>query len=275
MNFIELSFLLCGLVLVFGAEDWERSFYEVLATVDRVLEPQAAHSGTLIFLHGYDETADDWIEIVEDLQESLPWLKIIVPTAAKRKILSTGQPGKGPLQKHSWFDLPDLFGYRGMPDDRHDATGLRMGRAWLRDLITEEIEKTKIPSNRIALVGYDMGGALAIFTALTYGKTLAGVAGVNAYIPLQQRIIDERTKNKKLPVLLLHGEADVIVPFDYAFKDSDAFLKKIDQPFTKHSYQRVKHDWTAQMQKDLKAFLQNVLPGHSESTPLSKAHEDL
>jgi len=271
-------FNLCA--LVYGAGVWGKSFYENHATVDRVLEPKKTHTGTLILLHGYDETAEEWIDTAEDIQKVMPWLKIIVPTAASRRIMSTGQPGKLPLEKHAWFDLVDRFGYRGMPEDRHDSTGLRMGRAWLREFIKKETVASKIPSSRVALAGFDMGGALAFFTALTHRKRLAGAAGIGAWIPLQPRITDEySTKNKEMQVLLQHGEEDIIVPFDHAFKDSDAFLKKQGQPFRKHTYKGVKHDWTGQIEKDLVAYLQQVLPENSDSSSKTSAskkqHEDL
>jgi len=144
----------------------------------------------------------------------------------------------------------------------------------------KETVASKIPSSRVALAGFDMGGALAFFTALTHRKRLAGAAGIGAWIPLQPRITDEySTKNKEMQVLLQHGEEDIIVPFDYAFPNSDDFLKKLGQPFGKHTYKGVKHDWTGQIEKDLVAYLQQVLPENSDSSSKTSAskkqHEDL
>jgi len=258
---LTLVWFLLGFALGVPQEAWPLDLYSNTGTLDHVLEPEEGnHVGTLIWFHSYDETADHWVDIMEDIQEEIPGLKIVLPTAAPRRIMSTGEPGVLPLQKHAWFDLIDRFAYRGMPDDRDDSTGIRMTRAWIRNLIRDEISHSKIPSNRIVLGGFDMGGAISIFTGLTFENTLGGVIGVASWIPLQGRIRQERTKeNALLPIILLHGKEDIIVPYKHAFIHAVKFLRETNQPHDTQSYENFKHYWIQGMQDDTIKFLKKVL----------------
>jgi len=200
---LTLVWFLLGFALGVPQENWPLELYANTGTLARVLESEEGnHVGTLIWFHGYDETADNWVDIMEDIRDEIPGLKIVLPTAAPRRIMSTGQPGVLPMQKPAWFDLIDRFAYRGMPDDRDDSTGIRMTRAWIRNLIRDEISHSKIPSEKIVLGGFDMGGAISIVTGLTFESTLAGAIGVAAWIPLQSRLRQERTKKTHIYRLL-------------------------------------------------------------------------
>jgi len=260
-------------------ETWPKDFYANIGTIGHVIEPRGKHVGTLIFFHGFKQTAENWIQTMTEVQEEVPGLRIVLPTAEPRRIMATGQPGKLPRNENAWFDLIDRFGYYGLPDDREDATGIRMARAWIRDIIRDEISKTKTPSNKIVLGGWDMGAAISVFTGLTFENTLAGVAAHTGWIPLQSRLKVERTKeNDLLPFLLTHGEDDIVVPYTHAFPHSEKFLKSFGQPYTKSTYEYIPHYWTQGMQDDLVDFVKKVLKtkGKVEKKPSPPSqHVDL
>lgn len=56
----------------------------------------------------------------------------------------------------------------------------------VRKLIDEEI-KSGIPSHRIIVGGFSQGGALALYTAVTYPKRLGGVLPLSSWLPLHQQ----------------------------------------------------------------------------------------
>jgi len=249
-------------------EDWPSEYYLNVGTLGHVLEPAEGdgHTGTLIWFHGFDETANHWIDIMREIQEEVPGLKIVLPTAEPRRIMATGQPGILPKIKPAWFDLIDRFGYYGMPYDREDSTGMRMTRAWIRNLIRDELSHSKIPSEKVVLGGFDMGGTISIFTGLTFERKLAGVIGVASWIPLQGRIKLERTKeNEQLPIALCHGKEDIIVPYMHTFPHSERFLKETNQPYETSSYDFFKHYWTQPMQDDTIKYLKKFLNAKGKS----------
>lgn len=79
----------------------------------------------------------------------------------------------------SWFDLFTLD-----ESGPEDECGIKEAAKLVHSLIDREIESSKIPSSRIALGGFSQGGALALYSAFTYNKPLAGVMALSCWIPL-------------------------------------------------------------------------------------------
>lgn len=52
-------------------------------------------------------------------------------------------------------------------------------------MIENEI-KGGIPPSRILVGGFSQGGALAIYSALTFSEVLAGVVGLSCWLPLHK-----------------------------------------------------------------------------------------
>lgn len=59
-------------------------------------------------------------------------------------------------------------------------------------LIDDEV-KAGIPSNRIMVGGFSQGGALALYSALTYPKPLAGVVALSCWLPMHQQLLKVST----------------------------------------------------------------------------------
>lgn len=53
-------------------------------------------------------------------------------------------------------------------------------------MINNEI-RAGIPADRIILGGFSQGGALALYSALTYPEKLGGVIGLSCWLPLHSR----------------------------------------------------------------------------------------
>lgn len=51
-------------------------------------------------------------------------------------------------------------------------------------------EEAGIPPERIVVGGFSQGGGLALYSALTYDKPLAGVVALSAWLPLHKEIVD-------------------------------------------------------------------------------------
>lgn len=84
------------------------------------------------------------------------------------------------FQMPSWFDLKTLDA-SGPEDDE----GIKKATNSIHSLIEQE-EALGIASNRIAIGGFSQGGALALYSALTYPKPLACVIGLSCWLPLHK-----------------------------------------------------------------------------------------
>lgn len=94
----------------------------------------------------------------------------------------------------SWFDLKtlDISG----PEDEE---GIKAATLNVHSMINTEIEKG-IPSNRIVLGGFSQGGALALYSALTFNKPLAGVVSLSCWLPLHKQFPGIKTNSEDIPV---------------------------------------------------------------------------
>lgn len=72
------------------------------------------------------------------------------------------------------------------PSGPEDEDGIRKASEMVHAMIAEEIA-AGIPSNRIIIGGFSQGGALALYSALTYAQPLAGVIALSTWLPLHQR----------------------------------------------------------------------------------------
>lgn len=67
-----------------------------------------------------------------------------------------------------------------------DEEGIRRAAETVHSMIAEEV-KAGIPTERIILGGFSQGGALALFSALTFPQPIAGVIALSAWLPLHQK----------------------------------------------------------------------------------------
>lgn len=118
-------------------------------------------------------------------------MKVICPTAPVMSVtLNAG------FQMPSWFDLKSLD-----IGGEEDEAGIRNATKNVHSWISKEIE-AGIPSNRIVLGGFSQGGALALFSALTYEQPLAGVVSLSCWLPLHKQFPGIKKSSDAVPVSL-------------------------------------------------------------------------
>lgn len=78
-------------------------------------------------------------------------------------------------------------------------------------IIREEVERNKIPTNRIVIGGFSQGCVLGLLTALTSEYRFGGIVALSGYMPLYDRIMTiAADANRKTPVFWGHGDADTV-----------------------------------------------------------------
>lgn len=81
-----------------------------------------------------------------------------------------------------------------------------------------------IPSERIVLGGFSQGGAMSLLSGLTCPHKLGGIFGLSCYLLLKDKLRDmlpEGNANAKTKVFMGHGDADMVVRYEWGSKTAD------------------------------------------------------
>jgi len=167
--------------------------YELRETAE---QPDAC----VIWLHGLGADGHDFADIVPmlGLPESLK-ARFVFPHAPVMPVtINAGWP------MPAWYDILAMSPARTVDN----ASFLRSVEQ-IEALIAEQIEKG-IAADRILLVGFSQGGAMAYDVGLNHSPKIAGVAALSTYLAIPERVTDEGPKS--FPLLVQHGSADDVVP---------------------------------------------------------------
>lgn len=159
--------------------------------------PRAEHRGTLVWLHGLGASGHDFESVLPYLQR--PDLRIVLPHAPVRPVTINGG-----MKMRAWYDITTMEHVPG----RNDAADIASSRSDIEALIHAEHARG-IPYERIAVVGFSQGGAMALHTGLAFSERLAGVVVLSAY-ELEGTVQHEA--NRDTPMFFGHGSADMVVP---------------------------------------------------------------
>jgi len=153
-----------------------------------------------------------------------PFMKVICPTAPTQPVsLNAG------FRMPSWFDLKTLD--IGGPEDE---PGIQAARDNVHGMIQKEIS-AGIPANRIVLGGFSQGGALALYSALTYDQPLAGVVALSCWLPLHKQFPGAKVNSEDVPIFQAHGDYDPVVPYKFG-QLSASLLKSFMKNVTFKTY---------------------------------------
>ena len=169
-----------------------------------IVEPPRPATACVIWLHGLGATGHDFVDAVEALElPSKHSVRFIFPHAPNQAVTINNN-----MTMPAWFDIHGLD-INAIQDEK----GITAAQATLGLLIKDVIQQG-IPSDRIILIGFSQGGALALHTAIRFDQPLAGVAGLSTYIPLHRQLAKEQNPaNKNISIFLAHGFMDPVVSY--------------------------------------------------------------
>lgn len=204
-----------------------------------------SHPLQLIFLHGLGDTGHGWASTMGQLRS--PNTKVICPTAPTMPVtLNHGFP------MPSWFDLYSLD-----INGQEDEAGIKRASAVVHKMLQDEI-KGGIEAKRIILGGFSQGGALALYSALTFPEQLAGVMALSCWLPLHKGFPAAKRTGDSLPVLQCHGDSDPIVPYKVG-QMSAVLLKGLLKGAAFNTYRGLSHSSSDEEQADMKKFVEEHL----------------
>ncbi len=150
----------------------------------------------VILLHGVGADGDDLIGLAPILSQVLPDTEFLAPNAP--------EPCDMAPFGYQWFSLQDRS------PDRIEA-GVRAAAPLVDQFIDETCEARQISSDRVALLGFSQGCMMSLFVGLRRQSPVAAVVGYSGALVAPQKLTHEIVSRP--PVLLVHGEADPVVPF--------------------------------------------------------------
>jgi phospholipase/carboxylesterase len=187
------------------------------------IEPRAggAARNLVVFLHGYGADGKDLIEIGRAWQTLLPNAAFVSPHAPD----PCGQAPSG----RQWFPLT----FRD-PDERWK--GVNLAGPVLERFLEAELQRRNLPPSALALVGFSQGTMMALHVGLRRATAPAAIVGYSGMLVLKgDKDIDGYRPQIRArpPVLMIHGDADEVIPADALFHSTDA-LAKLDVPVEWH-----------------------------------------
>ncbi len=162
----------------------------------------------VIWLHGLGADGHDFEPMVPELKLK-PELNIrfIFPHAPMIPV--TINQG---FVMRAWYDIKS-----DRIASEPDEAGIRQSAALVDQIIEEQIA-AGIAADRIVLAGFSQGGAIVLQAGLRQTKSLAGIMALSTYLPLAEKLADEKTEaNQDIPIFLVHGAIDQVIPIDLAY----------------------------------------------------------
>lgn len=220
---------------------------ELLPAVE--IEPsQGPARASVLWLHGLGADGHDFEPVI-------PALKL--PAALAIRFVLPHAPSL-PVTVNNGYVMPAWYDILAFGEERQfNHQQLLDSAARVHALIDREIARG-VPSHRILLAGFSQGGAVNFEAALTYPQPLAGVLALSTYFPTAYSVQPHRAQSG-LPVNILHGTADPIVPIQMA-RSARRHLERIGLAPEFRSYV-MGHELCQEELADIAAFLQLCLGG--------------
>jgi phospholipase/carboxylesterase len=151
----------------------------------------------VVLLHGPGADGQSVID------QALNW----APTMPKAEFLAAEAPflSKGSGSGKVWFDMTDLSA------DRMGA-GVRAAAPMLDAFLSEVLAERRLPDRHLALVGFSQGAMLALHVGLRRPRQIGAIVAFSGAVYDTDNLLAGEIKSRP-PVLMIHGEADQVVPF--------------------------------------------------------------
>lgn len=164
---------------------------------------RAARSGQarslVVFLHGYGADGADLLGLADPLAPHLPDTAFVAPDAPERPA--------GSAFGHQWFPIPWLDG--SAPEAAE--AGLAAASADLDVFLDARLAGEGLAEGVMAVIGFSQGTMMALHVMARRHHAAAAIVGFSGRLLHPERLAAEA--RVRPPVLLLHGDADPVVPF--------------------------------------------------------------
>jgi phospholipase/carboxylesterase len=155
----------------------------------------------VLLLHGLGSNGQDLISLAPYWASLLPDTVFVSPDAPFAcDMVPPGYPNS-----YQWFSLQSR-------DPQDMLSGSKAAEPLLSAFIKNQMQRFNIKEESTALVGFSQGTMMSLYVAPRYQNKLAGVLGYSGAL-LGGEALGEAGMHK-IPVQLIHGEADNVVPVE-------------------------------------------------------------
>lgn len=154
-----------------------------------------APTSMVILLQGYGSNGDDLIGLAHYWRRALPDTVFLSPHAP--------QPCPGAPDGWQWWPITDFS-----PASR--IAGVRQAAPVVDAFIDQQLARFGLSEDRLALVGFSQGTMVSLQVAPRRARRIAGVVGYSGMLADPDGLASEA--QTKPPILLIHGDADPMVP---------------------------------------------------------------
>ena len=161
----------------------------------------------VVLLHGYGANGDDLIALADAWVPRLPGAVFIAPNAPEA---IPGMPGA--LQ---WFALT-------MRDPAEYWRGTVAARPAVDRFLDTELARYRLGPDRLVLVGFSQGTMLALHVGLRRTVAPATIVGLSGLLAGPEHLGEAKARP---PIVLIHGEADDLIPVDIIHIAREALAK--------------------------------------------------
>lgn len=152
----------------------------------------------VVFLHGYGANGADLLGLADVLGEHLPDTLFVAPDAPEA---CAGAP-----MGFQWFPIPWIDGSSEEEAERGMRAAMEDVNAFLDALLVDE---DMLPEQMV-LFGFSQGTMMSLAVAPRREDEIAGIVAFSGRLLEPELLADEAVS--KPPVLLVHGDADDVVP---------------------------------------------------------------
>lgn len=173
--------------------------------------PQSGQvKSAVVFLHGYGADGADLLGLADPLAPHLPDTLFVAPDAP--------EPCTGNPFGRQWFPIPWLDG----SSEAAAAEGLARSSEDLDAFLDALLVQEGLSAAQLAIVGFSQGTMMALHVLPRRAEPVAAIVAFSGRLLQPERLVDEAVS--KPPVLLIHGDADPVVPFSDMGKAGDALV---------------------------------------------------
>lgn len=162
---------------------------------------QATH--LVVLLHGYGADGNDLIGLAPHWQRMLPTVAFVAPNAP--------EPCAGAPMGYQWFPISRI-------DPQEMQRGVESAAQGLNEFLDAELKRLELDNDRLALVGFSQGTMMSLQVGLRRAVKPAAIVGYSGALAGPPPQLGADTP----PILLIHGDADPMIPADALFMAAGA-----------------------------------------------------
>lgn len=164
----------------------------------------------VILMHGVGSNGRDLMSLAPYYAGAVPDAVFISPDAP-----FTYDMAPGYTDMFQWFPLQErTFEER--------LRGVQMVAPIVHQFITDQLKRFDLPASKLALIGFSQGTMTSLYAGPSYKDQIAGILGYSGALIWEE---EKPNFNHLIPVHLIHGDADEVVPVS-AYHDAREKLEK-------------------------------------------------